>query len=407
MSIFEDIVYTYGGNTQEDTKKDTHTDNKNNNSSSNTNSKDDTPSTPEFYPSTQRPDDSDDNIAGTSRALLSIVSVYATFEIEYGYPSFSTEKSTSRGSGVIYKLDKENGNAYIITNYHVIYNGNAVNKISNNIQIFLYGQEYGAYAINATCVGGSMANDIAVLKVTDSAVLKNSNAQEATVADSDTVCVFDKVYAIGNPEALGISITEGIVSVDSEMLPMIGADGKTQITPRVIRVSAAINDGNSGGGLFDSAGQLIGIVNARRTGNSVENIGYAIPTNVSVRLADNIIEYCNGADIVTPKKAMLGVTFSAKVSGTLIDEDGRVTKVEIPEIIDVQSGSPISDKIMVGDKINSITVDGLTKVTTRTYHIIDMMFFARVGSTVTLNVTRGEDTFDITVTITDRMLSNI
>lgn len=409
MSILEEIVEMSDGDTLGAPQGNLPA-GPSNNPSANTGTKPDgneNSDTPEFYPSTQNPDASDEDITNMSRALLSAVSVYASFEIEYGYPSFTTEKSTSRGSGVIYKLDKESGNAYIITNYHVVYNASATSKTSQDIQILLYGQEYETYAIDATYIGGSMANDIAVLKVSDSAVLRNSNAQAVSVADSDTLAVFDKVYVIGNPEALGLSVTEGIVSVESEMLPMTGADGKTTIKPRVIRVSAAINDGNSGGGLFDTAGQLVGIVNAKRTGNSIDNIGYAIPTNVAVRLADSIIYYCDGADKTNPKKAMLGVTISATVCGTVIDEDGRVIKVEIPEIIEIQSGSPIADKLAVGDRINSITVDGLTKATTRSYHIIDMMFFARVGSTVTLSVTRGDQTFEVTVTVTDGMLLEV
>lgn len=365
--------------------------------------------TPEFYPSTQNPDISVEDIALTSRALLSVVSVYASFDIKYGYPSYSTETATSRGSGVIYKLDRENGNAYIITNYHVVYHAEASdnNGISTKITLRLYGQESENYAIAATYVGGSMANDIAVLKVTGSEVIKNSNALAASVANSDTVNVFDTVYAIGNPEALGISVTEGIVSVESELLAMTGADGKTAIQPRVIRVSAAINDGNSGGGLFDGSGQLVGIVNAKRNGSSIDNIGYAIPSNVAARLADNIILYCDGASNTSARKAMLGITITATISGVVIDDDGKVVKVEIPEVKEISEGSAVSSTLSVGDRINSITVDGLTQKTTRIHHVIDMMLLARVGSRVTLNITRGTQNFDVVIDITEGMFQNI
>ncbi len=365
--------------------------------------------TPEFYPSTQNPSITEEDISLTSRALLSSVSIIAAFEVNSGYPSYSTETYTSRGSGVIYKLDREAGDAYIITNFHVLYNADATsgNGISTSVAVCLYGQELSTYAISASYVGGSMANDIAVLKITDSEVLRNSNALAASVADSDSVAAFDTVYAIGNPEALGISVTNGIVSVESEVLSMTGADEKTEITPRVIRVSAAINEGNSGGGLFDAGGQLIGIVNAKRNGTSIDNIGYAIPSNVATRIADNIILYCDGATSITAKKALLGITITSYVVGTVIDDDGRVIRVELPEIISFTETSVVKDALAVGDRINSITVDGLTKQVTRSFHVTDMMLFARVGSTVTLNVTRGSTSFDVTVTVTEDMFQNI
>ncbi len=365
--------------------------------------------TPEFYPSSKDGDISLDDIALTSRALLSAVSVYAAFNIQYGYPSYTTETTTSRGSGVIYKLDREGGDAYIITNFHVVYNSSATenNGISTNIMITLYGQDTSSYAISASYVGGSMSNDIAVLKITDSEVIKNSNALAASIADSDSISVFDSVYAIGNPEGLGISVTNGIVSVESEILSMTGADGKTAISPRVIRVSAAINEGNSGGGLFDGAGQLIGIVNAKRNGSNVENFGYAIPSNVATRIANNIILYCDGETNITAKKALLGITITANVMGTDIDEDGNVVRVEIPEISGFTDTSVVSNSLAVGDRINSITVDSLTKTVTRSFHVTDMMLLARVGSIVKLNVTRGSETFEISVTVTEAMFQNM
>lgn len=364
---------------------------------------------PEFYPSAGGVGDSSENASLTSRALLSVVSIFASFEIKYGYPSYSTETSTSRGSGVIYKLDRESGNAYIITNYHVIYNSSASgdSKVSKSIKILLYGQENDSYAIPATYVGGSLENDIAVLKVTNNEVIKNSNALAATIADSDTLAVFDKVYVVGSPEGYGISATDGIVSVDSEILPMTGADGRTTIRPRVIRVSAAINDGNSGGGLFDAAGQLVGIVNAKRQGTSIDNIGYAIPTNVAARLAENIIYFCEGTSNTSAKKAMLGVEITTKVMGTAVDENGRVIKVELPEISEIFTGAAVTGLIEVGDRINSITVDGLTKQTTRTYQALDMMYLARVGSIVTLNVTRADEILEVTFTVTAAMFGTV
>lgn len=356
------------------------------------------------------PDDSDDptELVGITKALLSAVSIYSTFEVDYGY-GYPTDTTVSRGSGVIYKLDRESGDAYIITNYHVVYNASGVgNGISQNISVYLYGQELNTYAIPATYVGGSFANDIAVLKISGSEVLKNSKALAVRVSDSDRVAVLDEVVAIGNPEGYGISATNGIVSVESEPLTMTGADGKTTINPRVIRVSAAVNDGNSGGGLFNSDGNLIGIVNAKRNGSNIDNIAYAIPSNVATRLADNIIYFCDGTTNTTPKKAMLNVLLTAKVLGVDVDsETGKVTKVEIVEVDSISEGSVMAGKLEVGDYINYISVDGVRKDATRIHHVVDMMLLARVGSTVVVGVTRADTQFEITVTITEADLTNV
>ena len=77
---------------------------------------------------------------------------------------------------------------------------------------------------------------------------------------------------------------------------MTAADNRTEVSFRVMRVDAPVNSGNSGGGLFDGQGKLIGIVNAKIVDEGVENIGYAIPSNVAVSIANNIIDYCYRTD---------------------------------------------------------------------------------------------------------------
>jgi len=191
-------------------------------------------------------------------------------------------KLTSNGSGVIISLDKANGNAYVVTNYHVVYYQSSyamTGKILSDIKLYLYGMEFVDYAIDATYVGGSVTNDIAVLKVTNSAVLKSSNA---TAAECDyTVYAGEPVVAIGNPLSSGISATKGIVSVDSEEITLTLADKKSGRL-RVMRLDAAVNEGNSGGGLFDVNGKLVGIVSAKIEKTGVEGFAYAIPSLVSI-----------------------------------------------------------------------------------------------------------------------------
>ena len=342
------------------------------------------------------------NNAAAGKSLLSAVSIRCVFKTtSYGIAYQPTVKEkTSAGSGVIYKLDKNNGDAYIITNYHVVYynQSNTENGISNNISVYLYGQENDAYAIPATYVGGSMEYDLAVLKVRGSRVLAESNAVAAVFADSDEVSVLDRAIAVGNPEALGISATLGYVNVDSEYIEMEGADGYTGIKIRVMRIDTAVNSGNSGGGLFNSSGELIGIVNAKLA--SSENMSYAIPSNFVKYVVDNIIFYCAETDLESVYRCYLGITVEASKQYTVYDTDtGKVHKREVVSVAQVNAGSLAEGVLKAGDVINSITVDGVEYEVHRMYVVTDAMLNARIGSKVVLGVTRGTETLELSIEI--------
>ena len=349
--------------------------------------------------------------AAAGKALLSAVSIRCIFQTtSYGMGfqpgSSGSKEKASYGSGVIYKLDKYSGDAYIITNYHVVYynQSNTENGISNNITVYLYGQENEAYAIPAVYVGGSMNYDLAVLKVSGSRVLAESNAHAVTFADSDEVAVLDQAIAVGNPEALGISATLGHVNVDSEYITMEGADGSTTIQIRVMRMDTAVNSGNSGGGLFDSQGDLIGIVNAKL--NDSDNMSYAIPSNFVKCVVDNILYYCDGTTRENVYRCYLGITVSASKLYTVYDhETGKVHKREEVSVVSLEDNSIAKGIIEAGDVINSITVDGVTYGVNRMYIVTDSMLNARVGSVVTINVTRGGENLDLTINITESSLT--
>ena len=314
----------------------------------------------------------------------------------------------SAGAGVIYKLNKEEGSAYIITNYHVVYDSssNTANHVSDNITVFLYGQEYTEYAIPATYIGGSMAYDLAVLKVEGSRVLAESSAMEAEFSDSNQVALLDTAIAIGNPEGEGISATVGVVNVDSEYLEMTGADGYTTVEMRVMRIDTAVNSGNSGGGLFNRQGQVIGIVNAKMANSSVDNIGYAIPSNVAKYIAENIIYYCDGTDKESVYRCIVGITVvSANARVDYDVESGRVHKLEDVVIDSVNAGSMAEGLLMKGDLIKSITVDGAEYSVTRIFMVVDSMLNARVGSEVIVRIVRDGEETSITVPITEASLT--
>lgn len=352
------------------------------------------------------------DVISASRAVLSTVSVRCTFNTKYYYyfPYAQTVNKTesASGSGVIYKLDKDSGDAYIITNYHVVYHGYSTkeNKIADKIDLFLYGMEYDKYAIPATYVGGSMAYDLAVLKVEGSDVLKTGNVLAATVANSDTVSLLETAIAIGNPG--GISATAGYINIDSEYKTMLAPDGVTNIELRVMRTSAPVNPGNSGGGLYNAEGELIGIVNMKSTEATTDNKGYAIPSNVAKYVADNIIYYCDGKPCEKVKKSVLDIEVGVAASRTEYDEQtAKITKFETVAITDVAATGAAYGKLQVGDVVNTLTVGGIKYEITRSFQIIDLMINARAGDSVTFGIIRAGESIDVSIQITENMLNEI
>ena len=348
--------------------------------------------------------------AASAKGLRSAVSILCKFQATVqqsgwrpGYGSTATKEYSSAGSGVIYQMDKAAGDAFIITNYHVVYDAssNAENGISRDISIYLYGSEIEEKAIPATYVGGSLYYDIAVLRIDDSDILRNSHACQVDVADSDAVAVGDSAIAIGNAQSYGISASFGIVSVDSEYITMTAADGRTEVSFRVMRVDTAVNSGNSGGGLYDDRGNLIGIVNAKIVDDGVENIGYAIPSNVAIAIANNIIDYCYGTDVQRVQRALLGITVTSSDSKAIYDvQTGTVRIAESVSVYEVAEASLADGALQAGDLLLSATVNGRKTEITRQYHVIDLMLSVRVGDTVSFTVLRDGQQLAVDITIT-------
>jgi len=189
------------------------------------------------------------------------------------------------GSGVILTED-----GYIVTNNHVIADTDSKNnKIADSITVRLTnGEEYPAKVI-----GTDADSDIAVIKI------DVTGLPSVTVGNSDKLAVGEEVIAVGNPLGeLGGTVTNGIISaLDRE----VNVDGERM---NLMQTNAAINPGNSGGGLFNMSGELIGIVNAKSSGTGIEGLGFAIPVNDAIDVAEQLIAqgYVSG-------KPTLGVTF--------------------------------------------------------------------------------------------------
>lgn len=345
-------------------------------------------------------------VLAAGKALLSSVSIICEFRGKLTHGT-AAESYYVSGSGVIYELDKANGTAYIITNYHVVHDdqANTPNKISSKIIVMLYGQEYQDYAMNAVYVGGSEQYDIAVLKIVGNTHLMSSAASEANFADSNSISVLDKVIAIGNPGGNGISATVGYVNVDSEEIDLDGDDTRDF---RVIRTDAAVNGGNSGGGLFNLEGNVVGIVNAKMANDSVDNIGYAIPSNIAKAIADNIIYYCDDTTEESAKRIRMGITVTHTNLKTVYDaETGKIRRYETVVVNNVEQGAAVEGILYKDDVINSITIDGVTYEVTRLFHLVDSMLNARPTSKVSINITRNGVEYVVEIPINENMLQEL
>ncbi len=355
----------------------------------------------------------------TSKGLRSAVSIYCTFETTVGgsspwNPRPSTQIYYTTGSGVIYQLDGD-GNAFIITNHHVVYedSSNTENGISDKIYIYLYGLENEACAIPAVYVGGSANYDLAVLYVDANEVLKEAYASGAAAAveigNSDKLAPGQTTIAIGNPSADelgGISVTSGIVSVDSEYITMTGTSGSGEVSFRVIRTDAPVNSGNSGGGMYNDKGELIGIVNAKITSSDIENIGYALPSNVVRAIADNIIYYCYGKDCESVMRGLLGITINVSGYDTYFDtEAGLIVRTEEICVYELTVGGVGETILKVGDIVKSITIGDKTVSVTRQHHLIDALLDVRVGDSVSITIIREGTEMTVSTIITEDCLS--
>ncbi|MDE6606054.1 MAG: S1C family serine protease [Clostridia bacterium] len=344
-------------------------------------------------------------------ALLSAVKVVVS---DYYSNYWGQKKEVSAiGSGVIYKLNKDAGDAYIITNYHVVYNANLSSKggIYSDIKVFIYGYESESQAITAKYIGGAYDYDIAILKVQDSDIIKNSNARAVDVASSKDIVAGTTCIAVGNPATstassysdIKISVTQGVVSVDSENVSVGDTSTGYTVSTRVIRVDAAINSGNSGGGLYNSKGQLIGIVNAKASSTSIENMGYAIPSDVVVGIADYAIASCDGEDNRYIKKLYLGIGGVINSSKSVYDTSSYTVKlVEEIAVGEVSDDSIASGILQEGDILNAVEFDGKKYEITRSYSLPDSLWNAKAGVTALLKfyITRNSEDMTVEVAVT-------
>lgn len=177
---------------------------------------------------------------------------------------FGQYVSSGAGSGVIYTND-----GYIITNHHVIDGATSITVILND------GTKY-----SAALIGSDSKTDLAILKI------EATNLPAAVLGNSDMLVVGEQVFAIGNPLGeLGGSVSEGIISAKDREIQIENQ------TMTLLQTTAAVNPGNSGGGLFNLKGELVGIVNAKSSGSDVEGLGFAIPISTAKDIINDLVNH--------------------------------------------------------------------------------------------------------------------
>lgn len=304
--------------------------------------------------------------------------------------------ATSLGSGVIYKLN--GSTAYIITNYHVVYDTHTRSIPTDGISVYIYNRY--SEPIKAEYLGGTSDYDIAVLRADSDVFADETLVQEAKV-DTGEPQLGEICIAVGTPEEMQFSVTQGIVSTQSEYIytQVLGSSSPASRI-RVFRTDTALNSGNSGGGVFNAQGELIGIANAKSNDTSVDNICYAIPAVIAVNIADNIIE-------TGGTRYMLGITLTNDGSTTTVyDPDtGTIETVETVTVSEITSGGLCDGSLQTGDALTSIAIirDGEVADScdiSRVFNASEFMFKARANDTIRLTFTRGSETMSVDIALT-------
>jgi Do/DeqQ family serine protease len=221
------------------------------------------------------------HVKNTSKSNSKLPSFYRYFNQDEELPD-----RIGTGSGVIVSPD-----GYIITNNHVIENNNEIEITTNNNKTY-----------QADVIGSDPDTDIAVLKI-------NSNEKLPYIyfGNSDTTRIGEWVLAVGNPFNLNSTVTAGIISAKSRDL-----NKRDGVNESYIQTDAAVNQGNSGGALVNTNGELIGI-NTAITSISGGFVGYsfAVPSNVARKIFEDIIEY---GDVQRGLLGVIGQALDAKIA---------------------------------------------------------------------------------------------
>ena len=308
--------------------------------------------------------------------MASVVGVYMS-ESTTTFTGETEEQDTGAGSGVIITTD-----GYIVTNNHVV-------EGLGSISVYLQdGTKYPA-----TLIGTDNFSDLAVIKI------EADNLPAATLGNSVNTAVGTTVYAIGNP--LGVftsSVSRGIISGLDRTITIDG------VSMTLMQTDAAVNPGNSGGGLFNAEGELIGVVNAKTASVDVEGLGFAIPIDSAKPIISDLMDkgYVTGRPYIGISMQDVSLRYGngSNYGYNYFDPfsffNNYVTRVQV---MSVEEGSAAeAGGMLVNDIITA--VDG--KEISGTSQLAAMLYEYKVGDTVTITVLRGNETKDLTIVLSER-----
>ncbi len=320
---------------------------------------------------------SDTGVAVAQKVLPSIVGISVEYSVNSLF-SRNPSTATAEGSGVIISSD-----GYILTNNHVIDTGSSssssyyeVSKASK-IQVYLYNDDT---PYEAEIIGTDEQTDLAVIKIS------KNDLVAAELGDSDTVQVGEWCMSVGNPLGMRSTVCQGSISALNREIT--DSEGKTYT---VLQTDAAINEGNSGGALVNSKGQVIGINTLKASGEGVEGLGFAIPINSTKDIYNDLIQYnkvkrpyigITGSDI-TDETIKSNPTFDLKVGAYVrsVDDYSPAEK----------AGIKVGDIIIEADGQKVENMDDLNEVK-NTHQIGDTMSLKiyRDGKETTVELTLAE-----------------
>lgn len=302
------------------------------------------------------------------------VTANSVVEITTEYVTTSTYMqqyiTSGAGSGVIITED-----GYILTNNHVIEDATSITVTLRTGETYV-----------ADLVGLDEELDVALVKI------NATGLTAATIGSSSDLRVGEGIIAIGNPLGqLGGSVTDGIISALDRSITIDGT------TMTLMQLNASINPGNSGGGLFDMNGLLVGIVNAKSSGDNIEGIGFAIPIDHIVGVLDDLMQY----GYITGRPA-IGVTM-IDITNAQMAWMYRVSAVGT-YIYSITEGSPAYEGgLRAGDRI--LSIDG-TEIASAA-EAKQMIQAHEVGDEMTFVVDRGGQTLTLTITVGEYVPSGI
>ena len=302
------------------------------------------------------------------------VVVITTEQVVYSQWSWygQSQVESGAGSGVIISSD-----GYILTCAHVV-------DGASTITVTIGDTDY-----TATLVGEDTTSDIAVIKI------DADGLTPATVGNSDGLKVGQSVMAVGNPLGeLGGTVTGGMISALNRSVTIQGSSSVN--TMSLIQMDASVSPGNSGGGLFNMNGELIGIVNAKSSSSDAEGLGFAIPINDAIKVAQELLE--NGYVTGRP---YLGITYLAVEDAQTAAQLGvNAYGVYVVEV--VKGGPAEKAGLQAGDRI--VSVDG-TEIASKD-DLGTLMQKHAAGDTLSITIAREGQMQTVNVTLGEKTASN-